>query len=62
MDCSLYDAVRAAINYAMSNDPKIARTMTLADALGAVEGKQQQSRILRLTGKLIVAIDRHRHF
>ena len=37
------------------------REMTLEDALGAVEGGRQQRRVLQLTSKLLVDIDRHRH-
>lgn len=60
MICPLYDYVRASINYRMINDSNIGRSMTLEDAIGAVEGVQSKKRILKLTSKLLLEIDRHR--
>ena len=64
LDCPLYDAVRGRINSVMMQQPSLRREMNLDDALGAVEGRGNGSNrrlILKLTGKLLVAIDQQRH-
>ena len=64
LECPLYEGVRDNINSRLLQRPSFYRTMTLADALGAVEGissRGDRRLILQETGKLLLEIDRHRH-
>ena len=64
LDCPLYQGVRGSINSRLLQHPSFYRTMTLADALGAVEGvsgKADRRLILQQTSRLLLEIDRHRH-
>ena len=56
---ALYDGARSRINWSLMHE--FNREMTLEDALGAVEGTQRRRRVLHLTSKLLLAIDRQRH-
>jgi hypothetical protein len=64
LECSLYESVRGSINSRLLQHPSFYRTMTLADALGAVEGissKADRRLILEQTSRLLLDLDRHRH-
>jgi hypothetical protein len=64
LDCPLYDAVRDRIHATMLQRPSLQREMNIGDALGAVERRgsgADRCLILKLTGKLLVAIDQQRH-
>jgi hypothetical protein len=64
LDCPLYDGARGRINSVMLQQPSLRREMNIGDALGAVEGRGSSSDrklILKLTGKLLMAIDQQRH-
>jgi len=64
LDCPLYDSARGFINAMMRQNPSLNRTMTLQDALGAVESirsRADRRLVLRLTSKLLIAIDDQRH-
>ena len=64
LECPLYEGVRGSINSRLLQHPSFCRTMTLADALGAVEGissKADRRLILEQTSRLLLDLDRHRH-
>jgi len=64
LDCPLYQGVRGSVNSRLLQHPSFYRTMTLADALGAVEGvssKADRRLMLQQTSRLLLEVDRHRH-